>query len=313
MRSPSGEPGRAGAAERPDAGDGPHGGDGPDAHDPWREDRALAALLAADAGRLLVALRAERTPTDGSPLHVDDARRLRDDGDAASHRFLADALARERPDDAVLSEEAADDAARLSARRVWVVDPLDGTREYGEPPRGDWAVHVALWDARADTVVAGAVALPAQEDVLSSDGSALGGAARGPGGGEARGPGGGGARGPEGVDARLRLVVSRTRAPRLLVRLAERLGADLLPLGSAGAKTMAVVRGDADAYVHDGGQYEWDNAAPVAVARAAGLHCSRLDGAPLRWNQPDPWSPELLVCVPGLAEPLLAAVAALRG
>ena len=256
------------------------------------DDAALAAGLAAAAGRLLVALRAEHVArAPGGVLDRDAARALRDAGDAASQAHLAAALAAARPGDAVLSEEAADDPARLDADRVWVVDPLDGTREFGEPPRVDWAVHVALWTREADDLVAGAVALPAEGVVLASDPAPPA---------------------PPQPDRPPRLVVSRSRAPELVAALAERIGGELVPRGSAGAKAMAVVRGEVDAYVHGGGQYEWDGAAPVAVARAAGLSCSRLDGSPLRYNQPDPWSPELLVCRPDLADRVVAALADLR-
>jgi 3'(2'), 5'-bisphosphate nucleotidase len=240
-------------------------------------DHALAASLATAAGRLLLQVRQRDLP---------DAAARKAAGDAESHRFLVDELARQRPDDAVLSEEGADDPARLSADRVWIVDPLDGTREFSEPGRADWAVHVALWER--GELVAGAVALPAESVTLATP--------------EPPSPA------PR-ADGPIRLVVSRSRPPVLVAELATRLRGELVPLGSAGVKAMAVVRGQADAYVHGGGQYEWDSAAPVAVARAAGLHTSRLDGSPLRYNQPSPWSPDLLVCRPELAEDLLGALA----
>ena len=169
--------------------------------------------------------------------------------------------------------------------RVWIVDPLDGTREFGEPPRTDWAVHVAL--VIGGEPVAGAVALPARGLVLST----------------ASPP-----RLPPGVE-RPRVVVSRTRPPASAQQLVNALDAELVPMGSAGAKAMAVVLGDADIYAHSGGQYEWDSAAPVAVAASAGLHVSRLDGSPLRYNQRDAWLPDLLICRPELAQPVLAALA----
>jgi 3'(2'), 5'-bisphosphate nucleotidase len=240
-------------------------------------DGDLAASLATAAGRLLLEVR--------SRSFRDDAAR-KAAGDAESHRFLAAELARLRPDDAVLSEEGADDVTRLDARRVWIVDPLDGTREFAEPARSDWAVHVALWEQ--GELTAGAVALPALGTTLST--------ARPP---TLPAPAGG----------PLRLLVSRTRPPALVEELARVLGGELVPMGSAGAKTMAVVRGEADVYVHGGGQYEWDSAAPVAVARAAGLHTSRLDGSALAYNQPRPWLPDLLVCRPELADRLLGALA----
>jgi 3'(2'), 5'-bisphosphate nucleotidase len=244
------------------------------------DDDVLARDLAAEAGRRLLALRAEG----------DDAAELRHRGDLLSHRYLTEELARRRPADAVLSEEAADDRRRLTARRVWIVDPLDGTREFGEPGRTDWAVHVALWDS--GELTAGAVALPAQGKVLSTA--------------ESR------AAAVPAANGALRVVVSRSRPPDFAPRLASELGAALLPLGSAGAKAAAVICGAADAYVHSGGQHEWDSAAPVAVARAAGLHCSRIDGSKLSYNQARPALPDILICPPALAGPLLAAISAAR-
>jgi 3'(2'), 5'-bisphosphate nucleotidase len=199
-------------------------------------------------------------------------------------------LGRERPRDAVLSEEGRDDHARIEATRVWIIDPLDGTREYGERARTDWAVHIALWSD--GDLAAGAVALPALDIVLATPSvSAL----------PARDP-----------QRRVRVVVSRSRAPKLALDVAAAIGADVVELGSAGAKTAAVVRGEADAYLHAGGQYEWDSAAPVAVARAAGLHASRVDGSPLAYNQRDVYLPDLLVCRRELAATLLDAIRAAR-
>jgi 3'(2'), 5'-bisphosphate nucleotidase len=243
------------------------------------DDHTLAATLAHRAGDLLCQLR--RRADEMEPTA------LRAEGDRRSHDLLMAELAAARPDDAVLSEEGKDDPVRLTADRVWIVDPLDGTREYGEPGRTDWAVHVALWQ-RGD-LVAGAVALPGRELVL----------------GTADPPG---IPPPQGGPPRL--LVSRTRPPGMVAEVADRLGGTLVPLGSAGAKAMAVALGDAEVYLHAGGQYEWDSAAPVAVARAAGLHCSRVDGSALAYNQPDPLLPDLLVCRPELAGPVLDAVAA---
>ncbi len=242
-------------------------------------DDRLARDLAESAGKRLLAIRAREAP--------DERRRA---GDLGSQEYLAGELARLRPDDAVLSEEAADDLARLTADRVWIVDPLDGTREFGEPGRVDWAVHVALWER--GELTAGAVALPAQGLVLST--------AEPP---PAPKP-------PEG--AVLKLVVSRSRPPEFVTRLAEHLGAELVPLGSAGAKAAAVITGEVDAYVHAGGQYEWDTAAPVAVARSAGLHTSRIDGSRLGYNSEQPWMPDILICPVQLAGLLLGAIAAVR-
>ena len=257
----------------------------------------LAHDLAAAAGQLLLKLRAG----GGDP------EALRDDGDRLSHEFLAGELARQRPDDAVLSEEGVDDLARLSADRVWIVDPLDGTREFGEPGRTDWAVHVALWEL--GELTAGAVALPAQGKVLSTVGSWSGPEIQSPVGSAAQF--GSAARVGSAAQfgqRQLRLVVSRTRPPDFAPRLAGQIGAALLPLGSAGAKAAAVICGDADAYVHTGTLHEWDSAAPVAVARAAGLHASRIDGSELAYNQAEPWLPDLLICPVALADTLLGAI-----
>jgi 3'(2'), 5'-bisphosphate nucleotidase len=247
-------------------------------------DHALAADLAGRAADLLLDLRRE---LDAGRY---DATYVRNAGDERSHELLTRALAEDCPADAVLSEEAADDPARLSAERVWIIDPLDGTREYGEPGRTDWAVHVAL--VMAGEPVAGAVALPGLGLVLAT---------------EPPPPP------PPTWDGPVRLVVSRTRPPAAATYLAEHLGADLVPMGSAGAKAMAVVLGEADVYVHSGGQYEWDSCAPVAVARAAGLHTSRIDGSPLRYNNPDPYLPDLLVCRPELAGRVIEALSGFGG
>ena len=244
------------------------------------DDHRLAADLARRAGELLVELRA-RLVGEGAPAAV-----VRAEGDRQAHDLLATELAAARPADALLSEEGADDTARLDAERVWIVDPLDGTREYSEPGRTDWAVHVAL--VVAERPVAGAVALPALGLTLSTaDPPRL----------------------PEARPGPPRLVVSRSRPPGQADVVAAALGAEMAPLGSAGAKAMAVVRGEADLYVHAGGQYEWDSCAPAAVAAAAGCAVSRLDGTDLRYNQPDPYLPDLVICRPELAGPVLAALA----
>jgi 3'(2'), 5'-bisphosphate nucleotidase len=194
----------------------------------------------------------------------------------------------------VLSEEGKDDPARLTADRVWIVDPLDGTREFGEAGRTDWAVHVALWDR--GELTAGAVALPARDLVLST----------------ARPP-----HRPEpsqatGALAPLRIVVSRSRPPAFAAQVAEAVGGTVVPLGSAGAKAAAVILGEADVYLHDGGQREWDSAAPVAVALAAGLNASRLDGSKLEYNKASVWQPDILICPGKLADRLIAAIGAVR-
>ncbi len=212
---------------------------------------------------------------------------LGDAGDAAAQRAIAAVLAAHRPGDAVLSEEAADDPARLAADRVWVVDPLDGTKEYRAGDRHDWAVHVALWERAPGDLTVGAVGLPALGEVLTTDPAPVV---------------------PPVPAGPLRVAVSRSRAPEVARAAAAALDAVLVPLGSAGYKTLAVVRGEADAYVHAGGMFQWDSAAPVAVARAAGLWTSRLDGSPLVYNGPDTWLPDLVVCRPELADRVLAAV-----
>ena len=240
-------------------------------------DHELAALLAAEAGRLLLDVRAEFADAA--------AQDRKDAGDKRSHDFLMAALVAERPDDAVLSEEGVDDPVRLSAQRVWIVDPLDGTREFSELDRTDWAVHVALWEA--GELVAGAVALPAQDVTLATPSVAA----------------------PPSAPAVPRIVVSRTRPPAVALEVKEALGGELVEMGSAGAKVASVVQGLSDVYVHAGGQYEWDSAAPVAVARAAGLHTSRIDGSPLVYNQRDSKLPDLIVCRPELAEAVLAVTA----
>jgi len=247
------------------------------------DDHALARDLAEQAGQRLLELRA-----GGGEPDV-----LRKAGDRLSHEFLTRELASRRPGDVVLSEEGADNPARLSARRIWIVDPLDGTREFGEPGRTDWAVHVALWE-RSDAsepgdLSAGAVALPAQGKVLSTLDPAS--------------PREGG-----GASGRIRIVVSRTRAPQFVWNISDLIDAELVPLGSAGAKVAAVIGGEVDAYVHGGGFYEWDTAAPVAVARAAGFHASRIDSSPLAYNQADLLMPDILVCRPAVAGVLLQAI-----
>jgi 3'(2'), 5'-bisphosphate nucleotidase len=255
------------------------------------DDHVLARDLADEAGRLLLGLRAEASATGGDP------QALRKAGDRQSHELLMARLASERPADAVLSEEGIDDKGRLTADRVWIVDPLDGTREFGIGGRADWAVHVALW-ARAEgeeragrdavgRLAAGAVALPAQGRVLST-------ANPGPFPADGHSP--------------LRIVVSESRASALVKDVAARIGAELVPCGSAGAKVATVLYGETDAYLHSGGFYEWDTAAPVAVALAAGFHVSRIDGSDVSYNRDDPLLPDILVCRPAIAGLLLEAI-----
>ena len=237
-------------------------------------DHEVAARLATEAGQLLLAVREELADATESERKAA--------GDKRSHNYLMDALARERPADAVLSEEGVDDPVRLSAQRVWIVDPLDGTREFSELGREDWAVHVALWQSGA--LVAGAVALPAQGVTLATPDPAP----------------------PPAYGGEPRIVVSRTRPPAVALQVRDQLNGTLVEMGSAGAKVAAVIQGLADIYVHAGGQYEWDSAAPVAVARAAGLHTSRIDGSPLEYNRADPLLPDLVVCRPEYADAVLA-------
>jgi 3'(2'), 5'-bisphosphate nucleotidase len=238
-------------------------------------DASLAERLATSAGEILLALQ-QNSGLDGKALGKA--------GDVAANAWLMKELRTARPADAILSEEEQDSAARLSASRVWIIDPLDGTREYGEK-RSDWAVHVALAiDGRA---IVGAVALPGLNITLSSASPLA----------------------PTPANVPLRMLVSRTRPAAEAIEVAELLGAQLVPMGSAGAKAMAVVRGEADIYLHTGGQYEWDNCAPTAVALAAGFHVSRVDGSPMRYNNENTSLPDLLICRPELAEIALRAVA----
>jgi 3'(2'), 5'-bisphosphate nucleotidase len=266
-------------------------------------DAALAAELARDAGELLLEVRRQEGFWD--PYDLGDA------GDTRANTLILDGLARARPDDAVLSEEAVDDLSRVHADRVWIVDPLDGTWEFSTL-RNDWAVHIALWQRNgaglpatsgtgadgpptlgangADSeggITAAAVALPAFDQVFRTDTVAS--------------P-------PARTEGPLRITASASRPPAVLWRLVDQMDVELVRIGSAGAKAMAVVRGDVDAYLHAGGQWEWDSAAPAGVLWAAGMHASRLDGSPLIYNRRDPYLPDLLMCRPELAEPLLTAI-----
>jgi 3'(2'), 5'-bisphosphate nucleotidase len=245
-------------------------------------DAALAAELAEDAGELLLAVRDE--------IGFHDRYDLGDAGDKRSNKLILDRLHLERAADAVLSEEAVDNLSRLHADRVWIVDPLDGTREFSTPNRDDWAVHVALWQRSAGPeggITDAAVALPARGEVYRTD-TVTAPAPRG--------------------DGPIRVTASASRPPAVLWRLAEALDIQTVRIGSAGAKAMAVVRGDVDAYVHAGGQWEWDSAAPAGVVLAAGLHASRLNGSPLVYNRRDPYLPDLLMCRAELVGTLLAAI-----
>jgi 3'(2'), 5'-bisphosphate nucleotidase len=242
-------------------------------------DVELAIRLATQAGRGLVDLR-QRLVDGGAHTW-----QVMDGGDTASQRFISDELRRLRPDDPVLSEEGLEDPRRFAMDRAWIIDPLDGTREYGEPGRSDWAVHIALW---ADGgFVAGAVSLPAFGVTFATEPPSVV---------------------PPVERPRPILVTSRSRAPYAAAVVAHALDAEAVRLGSAGAKAMSVVNGETDIYVHDGGMYQWDSAAPAAVALAAGLHVSRIDGSPIVYNGRDPWLPDFIVCRQEWAQPVLSAL-----
>lgn len=249
-------------------------------------DAELAADLAADAGKLLLQVRAE--------IGFDQPWTLGEAGDRQANSLLLRRLQAERPGDAVLSEEAHDDLARLKSDRVWIIDPLDGTREFSTPGRDDWAVHIALWRRSSNgqpEITDAAVALPARGNVVYRTDTVTSGAA------------------PAGVPGTLRIAVSATRPPAVLHRIRQTLAIQPVSIGSAGAKAMAVIDGYVDAYLHAGGQWEWDSAAPAGVMLAAGMHVSRLDGSPLRYNQLDPYLPDLLMCRAEVAPILLGAIA----
>jgi 3'(2'), 5'-bisphosphate nucleotidase len=255
-------------------------------------DAALAADVAVDAGKLLLEVREE--------VGFDDPYELGDAGDKRANVLILDRLQRDRPNDAVLSEEAVDDLSRVHADRVWIVDPVDGTREFSWPGRTDWAVHVALWQrlgaAGAATfhtpgpdggITDAAVALPARGEVYRTD--------------TVTAP-------PPRSEGPIRITASASRPPAVLWRLRDRMDIQMVRIGSAGAKAMAVVRGDVDAYIHAGGQWEWDSAAPAGVVQAAGLHASRLDGSPMIYNRRDPYLPDFLMCRAELADVLLDGI-----
>ncbi|MCV7221332.1 3'(2'),5'-bisphosphate nucleotidase CysQ [Mycolicibacterium elephantis] len=246
-------------------------------------DAALAAEVAAAAGETLLSIREE--------VGFYDPYGLGDVGDRRANVVILDRLRRARPNDAVLSEEAVDDLSRVDADRVWIVDPVDGTREFSTPGRTDWAVHIALW--RRDggpngAITDAAVALPARGEVYRSD--------------TVTPPP------PRRDDGPILITASATRPPAVLWWLRELMDIELVRIGSAGAKAMAVVRGDVDAYLHAGGQWEWDSAAPAGVVQAAGLHASRIDGSELVYNRPDPYLPDLLMCRPELRDVLLEGI-----
>jgi 3'(2'), 5'-bisphosphate nucleotidase len=242
-------------------------------------DQQLASRVATEAGAMLVELRDELVAIG---THYWD---LKDEGDVAGHRYIMSALTAARPDDVILSEEAADNRRRLTAERVWIIDPIDGTNEFAEHPRHDWAIHIALWES--GELTAASVALPTLGITFDASPASVV---------------------PPSTRAKPLLVTSRSRNPYCAVMVANALGCDVARLGSAGAKAMAIVMGEADIYVHDGGMYQWDSAAPSAVAKAAGLHVSRIDGSPLEYNKESLWLPDFLVCRSELAEPALKAL-----
>jgi len=247
----------------------------------WKglSDADFATVLAEHTGQLLVQHRQQLAERGNVSVW-----QLKDSADLLAHHFLMDAFAIVRPDDAVLSEEGHDNRARVNSRRVWIVDPLDGTNEYGEG-RADWAVHIALWEDYALT--AGAVSLPSINTVFSTDPAPVV---------------------PPKEGIKPRLVTSRNRAPYAAILVAENMDCDAFRLGSAGAKAMSIIMGEADIYVHDGGMHQWDSAAPAAVALAAGLHASRLDGSPLEYNDADTWLPDFFVCRPEYVEDILMSI-----
>jgi 3'(2'), 5'-bisphosphate nucleotidase len=245
-------------------------------------DAELAADVARDAGELLLRVREEMGFYD--PYDLGDA------GDKRANELILERLHAERPDDAVLSEEAVDDLSRVHADRVWIVDPVDGTHEFSLPRRTDWAVHIALWQrhgADEGGITDAAVALPARGEVYRTDTVAP--------------P-------PPRADGPLLIAASANRPPPVVWWLRDRLDIRLVGIGSAGAKAMALVRGDVDAYIHAGGQWEWDSAAPAGVVRAAGLHATRLDGSALIYNRRDPYLPDFLMCRTEVADTLLDAI-----
>ncbi len=248
-------------------------------------DAALAADLAAEAGELLLKVRDE--VGFGYPWVLGDA------GDSLANALILGRLQAERPDDAVLSEEAYDDLSRLQHDRVWIIDPLDGTREFSTPGRDDWAVHVALWQRPTNgrrEITDAAVSLPARGNIVYRSDTVTASAAR------------------VGVTDTIRIAVSATRPPAVLHRMRQRLPIQPVAIGSAGAKAMAIIDGVVDAYLHAGGQWEWDSAAPAGVVMAAGMHASRLDGSPMRYNQLDPYLPDFVMCRAELAPVLLGAI-----
>lgn len=249
-----------------------------------QSDTEIAIQAASRVSKLLLQLRAD---ADRGASNSDG--QLRADGDREANRVITELITSARPQDSILSEEAADDPRRLTASRLWIIDPLDGTREFGERDeagvwRDDFAVHIALWE-RERGLSLGVVALPGRDLIYRSD-LPLG--------------------LPQSHAGAMRIAVSRTRPPAFIAALEKAGAAQLVPMGSAGVKVMAVVTGEVDAYIHAGGQYQWDSAAPVAVALASGMIATRLDGSPLRYNASELLLPDLVVCHPDRADEVRA-------
>lgn len=250
------------------------------------EDAELARTVAQGAGQLLLELRESYGEIE--PDDKERANALRKEGDRASHEYIAAALSAARPDDAVLSEEGADSDVRLSASRVWIVDPLDGTYEYGQN-RADFAVHIVLWNTEGQArLEAGVVDLPAQgltRSVLDLDPQL----------------------GELPTNRPIRIVASRSRPPATLAQTVHHLsgslseagitheGVEVVDVGSVGAKVNEILSGRAEAYIHDTGFYEWDVAAPLNVAHHYGLHAEHIDGQPVVFNQMPPYVNNLVV------------------
>jgi 3'(2'), 5'-bisphosphate nucleotidase len=255
------------------------------------EDLALARDLAARTGARAIDL-ARRGRWSG--------RTLAELGDNAADGFLCGWLAAVRPNDAILSEETTDSRARLTAERVWIVDPIDGSKEYGSGGN-EWAVQVALW-------VRGRLALGAL--ALSGDGPVLAGIC-----GDSDDTLGGEAtpvRGTTPEPSRPRIIVSKNHTPKWAPDFAERLGGTIVTASGVGYKVARVLLGAADVYVHEGSikLYEWDTAAPEAVARAFGWNVSGLDGGELVYNRVPPTTGDFLVCRPASKTRCLEALRA---
>lgn len=259
-------------------------------------DHELAAELAAAAGRQLLELRAQYSVPDEAA-----ARALAKLADQLANDWLLQQLAELRPDDAVLSEEAEDDLARVQAQRVWIIDPVDGTYEFARR-LADFAVHVALWDNSAGSFTAAAVAVPDHGAVWATDSAAA----------------------AIESDRTQLTVVSSTREPKpVLAKLQVELsniaaalgyaGVEFRTLGSVGGKVHQLLAGHADVYLSTTGFWEWDAAAPAAVAQQQGFQVTDLQGAALRFNQVPPRVSSFVVAKPQLHEFVINALAEVNG